>query len=47
MSINIIDVAISAKLLVGEFSNKAPILRNIAQQDEPGVKYFDIDCIIF
>ena len=26
-------------LMVGEFSNKAPILRNAAQQDEPGDEY--------
>jgi hypothetical protein len=37
-SINIIDKKVSNKLQVGEFSNKAPILRNTAQQDEPGVK---------
>lgn len=32
--------------MVGEFSNKAPILRKAAQQDEPGDEYWVIFFII-
>ena len=34
------DEITSNHFVVGDFSNKAPILRNFAQQDEPGTKYF-------